>query len=337
MDEDKNNMLRSVFLFGLLGLALAASSDTTKEEDDKKPRVSSNQPVYFSSASSGSSTSAKDSKENHQAPSVNQGGHYYYYYPVQEKQQLKDNSYSVSELQPTYVASSSGSSFKPAGTTSFDKSSAQGSSGSEIYQAAADTQDLNPTVYASQFSGSSSGQLGSSGHGSGINQLVTGVFPGNTGNYVGYLPSANSLNYQYPIGSGSYGLGQGSSSYGFGSLLMQVLGLLGLGLLIPTVTSLTGTSAATSRKQEELNVFSGFGKKLEKYYAIYRSAVEDEDCMNRIICELGNAMSDVRGKTTVINVLDQFVPNWMESKMGVFKVAALSREVGKCSKYRCRW
>ncbi|XP_076353546.1 uncharacterized protein LOC143248749 [Tachypleus tridentatus] len=329
-------MLRVVFIFGLLGLALAASSVTTKQEDDKKPRVSSsNQSVYFPSASSGSSSTAKDSKENHQAPSVNQGGHYYYYYPVQKKQQLTDNSFSVPELKPTYVSSSSGSSFKPA-ETSLEKSSAQGSSGPEIYQAAVNNHDVSPTVYAGQFAGPSAGQLGSSGHGSGINQLVAGVFPANAGNYAGYLPSVNSLNYQYPSGSASYGLGQGSNGYGFGSLLMQVLGLLGLGLLIPTVTSLTGTSAATSRKQEELNVFSGFRKKLEKYYAIYRAAVEDEDCMNRIICELGSTMSDVKGKAGVINVLDKFVPYWMESKMGVFKVAALSSEVRKCSKYRCR-
>ncbi|XP_076326548.1 uncharacterized protein LOC143233778 [Tachypleus tridentatus] len=149
-----------------------------------------------------------------------------------------------------------------------------------------------------------------SGFESGVNQLIAGGyggFQGNPGGYAGYFPPSSSFNYHYGNEAGDY------------------------------VTSLTGTSASTRRKREvgEMSdVFSSYRKKFEKYYSIYRSAVEDENCMNRIICELGSTMSDIKGKTIMINIVDKFVPNWMESKMGVFKMAALSRDGSQCPKYR---
>lgn len=93
--------------------------------------------------------------------------------------------------------------------------------------------------------------------------------------------------------------------YGIGSFLMPMLALAGLSLLIPTVTSLT----ASGRKKRSIDGVdtgkdSAFGKyfdRLERYYSIYKTAVEREECMNRIVCELGDAMSGVRGKSPLFS------------------------------------
>ena len=113
-----------------------------------------------------------------------------------------------------------------------------------------------------------------------------GNFPSSSGQHNAFEPAAS-----------------GYRRYGIGSFLMPMLALAGLSLLIPTVTSLT----ASSRKKRSIDPNqsakeSAFGKyfdRLERYYSIYKTAVEREDCMNRIICELGDVMTGVRGKSAI--------------------------------------
>ncbi|XP_022236321.1 glycine, alanine and asparagine-rich protein-like [Limulus polyphemus] len=260
-------MLKLVFVLGLLGLTFAASGSSSKREDTKASD-SNHQPVYSPSASSQASSGSglDSSSKSYQPASANQRGQYYYYYPVQEKPKVQDSSISASELQPTFAASS----FNPV-RSNFDTTSVQSSSGSDVYQGAADTQDLTSSPYANQYGALNSGQFGSfnggqfggtsagqfgtdgvnNGFDSGVNQLIAGGYGGGfQGNAGGYLPSASSLNYQYGNGAGGYGVEQTSNGFGLYSLAMPILGLIGLGLLLPTVTSLTGTSASTRRKRE---------------------------------------------------------------------------------------
>lgn len=92
--------------------------------------------------------------------------------------------------------------------------------------------------------------------------------------------------------------------YGLGSLIMPMLALAGLTMLVPTITSNLGSRTKRSiddpTQKHPLAVFSEYKDKLEKYYSIYRTAVEKEECMNRIICEFGSAVSDVKGKGAVV-------------------------------------
>ncbi|XP_076321404.1 uncharacterized protein LOC143230944 [Tachypleus tridentatus] len=333
-------MLKLVFYLGLLVLTFVASGSSSKRED-KKSSESNHQPIYSPSSQSSSGSRLDSSSQSYQPSSASKNSQYYYYYPVQEKPKVQDSSISGSELQPTYAASN----FSPV-RSNFDTTSVQSSSG-DIYQGAAGlSSDQFGSFNDGQFGGTNAGHFGTqdikSGFESGVNQLIAGGyggFQGNPGGYAGYFPPSSSFNYHYGNEAGDYGIKQASNGFGLYSLAMPILGLIGLGLLLPTVTSLTGTSASTRRKREvgEMSdVFSSYRKKFEKYYSIYRSAVEDENCMNRIICELGSTMSDIKGKTIMINIVDKFVPNWMESKMGVFKMAALSRDGSQCSKYRCK-
>ena len=84
---------------------------------------------------------------------------------------------------------------------------------------------------------------------------------------------------------------------------MPMLALAGLSLLIPTVTSLTA-SGRKKRSIDESAKDASFGKyfeRLERYYSLYKTAVEREECMNRIICELGDTMSGARGKNPLLS------------------------------------
>lgn len=85
---------------------------------------------------------------------------------------------------------------------------------------------------------------------------------------------------------------------------MPMLALAGLTMLVPTITSNLGSRTKRSiddpTQKHPLAVFSEYKDKLEKYYSIYRTAVEKEECMNRIICEFGTAVSDVKGKGAVV-------------------------------------
>ncbi|XP_022236558.1 spidroin-1-like isoform X2 [Limulus polyphemus] len=186
-----------------------------------------------------------------------------------------------------------------------------------------------PGGYGTGFT--QAGGYGGNGAGSGYGQFgVPGGFGGyGQGNYGGHgdlRPSASSA-----IGSFS---AEPQSALGWGSLIMPILALAGLGLLLPSVSSsLTSSSRRKRDTQEKMDVFSGYRNKLEKYYAIYRSAVENEQCLNRVICELGNSMSN--DKIEIISNLEKFMPEKIKNKMEIFVTGASSTKVNKCYKYKC--
>ncbi|XP_076336072.1 uncharacterized protein LOC143239117 [Tachypleus tridentatus] len=167
------------------------------------------------------------------------------------------------------------------------------------------------------------GGLGVAG-GSGLNQFVPGVYgtangygqfgvPGGFGGYgQGSYGGHGDLRPSASSAVASYGV-EPQSALGWRSLIMPILALAGLGLLLPSVSSLTSSSRRKRETQEKTDVFSEYLNKLEKYYAIYRSAVENEQCLNRVICELGNGMSN--DKIEIISILEKFMPEKISNKM----------------------
>ncbi|RWS28296.1 hypothetical protein B4U80_07693 [Leptotrombidium deliense] len=197
-------------------------------------------------------------------------------------------------------------------------------------------------------SDASSSGYGTSGSASGhIPTYGTAVpYPGPSSSYLqpsGPYPSYGGSSYgNYAAASGQHATYEpaagGYRRYGIGSIIMPMLALAGLSLLIPTVTSL-GTAAGRKRRSTDKPKDSALGNylnRLERYYSLYKTAVEKEECMNRIFCELGDAMSNVRGKSAFFTVVEKLVPNWMGNKIGVLKNGALSPEYGKCKKYSCQ-
>ena len=121
--------------------------------------------------------------------------------------------------------------------------------------------------------------------------------------YQNQLPFGNFAAGSVPQPSSYEPAASGYRRYGIGSFIMPMLALAGLSLLIPTVTSLTA-SGRKKRSTEESAKDSAFGKyfeRMERYYSLYKTAVEREECMNRIICELGDTMSNARGKNPLLS------------------------------------
>lgn len=227
----------------------------------------------------------------------------------------------------------------------------QGSYPSNSYDSAGSTYGAasSPSASFGGQSDASGGPYPASSHPSYNAAAAASSFGSQSGNQIpfnpqgsGYSPYSGQHSYgNYASASGPQATYEPPSSgyrkYGLSSILMPMLALAGLSLLIPTVTSLgsTGRKKRSIEDNVKDSAVTGYIDRLERYYSIYRTAVEKEDCMNRIICELGDAMSGVRGKSTVLTVIEKVVPNWMVNKMGVFKHAALSGEYGKCKKYMC--
>lgn len=82
------------------------------------------------------------------------------------------------------------------------------------------------------------------------------------------------------------GIASSFKKYGLSTILMPVLALAGLSLLLPTVTSLGTTTTKTKRSIEE-SAIASYVDKMDNYYKLYNKAMEKEECMNRMICELG--------------------------------------------------
>ena len=116
--------------------------------------------------------------------------------------------------------------------------------------------------------------------------------------YQGQMPFGNFAAGSVPTGSFEPAA-SGYRRYGIGSFIMPMLALAGLSLLIPTVTSLT----ASGRKKRSTgdiakeSAFVQYFDRLERYYSLFKTAHEREECMNRIICELGGAASEARAKS----------------------------------------
>lgn len=150
--------------------------------------------------------------------------------------------------------------------------------------------------------------------------------------------------------------------YGLSSFIMPVLALAGLSLLIPTMSNINNIvgkrkkrsvdNAITSQQinfDSSINGLHQLAKegaigeymdRVERYYALYKNAVESDECMTRIVCEFGAAINETPGKLAIVTVLEKLAPSWLSGKLNVFKEAALSEKTNSkkmCSKkYVCK-
>lgn len=176
--------------------------------------------------------------------------------------------------QGSYSANNYDSSAPSFGSSASSPSASFSSQGEALHSSS--SHPSYSAAAASSYGAQSGAQLPfngqNSGYAFGSGQPTYGNFPSASG------PQAS---YEQPS--------SGLRKYGLSSILMPMLALAGLSLLIPTVTSL-GSSGRRRRSIEDNakdSAMNGYIDRLERYYSIYRTAVEKEDCMNRIICELG--------------------------------------------------
>ncbi|OQR70714.1 hypothetical protein BIW11_01637, partial [Tropilaelaps mercedesae] len=265
---------------------------------------------------------------------------YYYYYPANgqhgtgKSESAGSDPYQTSAASsyPSYASEGSAHGHGPQHPSTFD-----GSDSAASYAGSAAYQSQLQHAYAAAAAAHQAHQ-GQQGYGQYSPSLVGAASQVNTQ----YASAPPPTGYQ---GQGSYG-GQGpypaasnfqssyapasadskSRFYGLGSVIMPLVGLGALAFLLPSVTNLGGKKktkrSAELNEPSKANGVAEYAERLEKYFKVYRAAVENDDCMNRIVCELGDTVSTV-------------APQWMAGKMSVFKFGALNEKSAKCARYKC--
>lgn len=318
-------MIRKSILIVLVGVATTVLAINKKSDD--QGGLQGGQPVYSAPGGNGPysvpnqyNPNANVQEHNGQGP-VPQGSPqsnlYYYYYPVQEKP--KESPYHSQNAAVSHPSS--------AGHDGQEHSPMEAAaSGSEISYSTQEMNPQDAFNPQSQgFDPQALSNLASQLQGYGFNNPSNGYDGGNSG-LGGYVSQADASSHMasqvHPGYSGPLGGPQGLSfaqgtpfaqhafgnfpgnqqlqpqqsevssiasglkKYGLSSILMPVLALAGLSLLLPTVTSLGTTTTKTKRSIEDSSI-SSYIEKMDTYYKMYNKALEKEECMNRMICELG--------------------------------------------------
>lgn len=356
-------------LLAVIVSAVAVSAINKKS--DENGSQTGNQPVYSGPGGNGAYSvpnqyNPGNGQEHGGQGNLQQGSPqsnlYYYYYPVQDKQ--KEAQYHNGNQQMNHPAAPSSHDATEHGPMEAAASGSEMSySSSDLAQdySNAQNQGFDPQALsnlASQlqmnFNGAQNydannaalsgfGQAESSNHMPQVHPNFNGPMGGPQGP-MGFAPQGPYPGQQYfqpnnqvqsQTSEITSSITSGLKKYGLTSILMPVLALAGLSLLLPTVTSLGTTTTKTKRSIEENTPISAYIEKVDNYYKMYNKAMEKEECMNRMICELGDAVSGVRGRSALLMVVENLAPQWMEKKMAVFKNGALGKESAKCKKYAC--
>ncbi|UYV81119.1 hypothetical protein LAZ67_20000097 [Cordylochernes scorpioides] len=338
------------FVLLAVTLSVAAANDpapdkkASKREELVDVSASSSNPVY--SAPGYDSPGGYDPPGYKSAPGS--GNMYYYYYPMHDKNE--DNGYAGSSSQ-VYASGPPPGGFQGSAEGSYEP------------------QESSYGGYPPSYGGPSYAPPPSYGGPSGPaypsypgppppppppSPYMPPPPPAYGPSYAGSAPIANygpplpyaghySVPYQ-PVASASGPPASSQKKYGLGSLIMPMLALAGLGLLIPSVSNVKG------RKKRDVE---DYRERLDRYLAMYKQATSDDQCMSKVVCELGTSIAHVQGKAAVFrflklvrtmmianndvvrSILEQVVPDWMKSKLGVMKSAVTQSETGKCTKFKC--
>lgn len=68
---------------------------------------------------------------------------------------------------------------------------------------------------------------------------------------------------------------------------------------------------------------------------IYTDVVKSDECMERIICELGGAAKNIYYKDSVMRVMSYFAPESYKKFLPTLKTAAYTGDVSKCRLIKC--
>lgn len=245
-----------------------------------------------------------------------QSNMYYYYYPVPDNKpkeqyhnaapQVNHPSQAGSQDTGAMEAAASGSEISYSAQDMNQDYSQQGQSfDPQTLSNLASQLQYNFNQQPNSYENNAPGMQGYNHQGDASSHIPTQVHPGFNQPMGHQGPiSFPSQGGQFPVGQhpfGSFaqpnqglqtqnsevsGIASSFKKYGLSTILMPVLALAGLSLLLPTVTSLGTTTTKTKRSIEE-SAIASYVDKMDNYYKLYNKAMEKEECMNRMICELG--------------------------------------------------
>ncbi|XP_032795945.2 extensin [Daphnia magna] len=113
--------------------------------------------------------------------------------------------------------------------------------------------------------------------------------------------------------------------------------LIVIALVIPLAAILFSgfTITTNGRKFGELNI-TDMKKSILDIAEGYGSVLETEECMQRIICDLGSYAKSIPGKSYVLTFLSALVPDTMKNNMAIFqKAATYGADKAQCNSFKC--
>jgi len=74
----------------------------------------------------------------------------------------------------------------------------------------------------------------------------------------------------------------------------------------------------------------------ERVTGIYTDVVKSDECMERLVCELGGAAKNVYYKDSILRVMNYFAPTPYKKYLSTLKSAAYTGDTSKCRLIKCQ-
>merc|ERR1712142_575095 len=129
-------------------------------------------------------------------------------------------------------------------------------------------------------------------------------------------------------GAPSYGYEEASAGLDLTSILIPILALLGLSLLFPTFVTINGTGRRKRDVMDEDE--SSSSNMISRVQDMYMAIMESEECIERVVCELGGLVSDAGYSKQMTRSLEMFAPKKYAKMMKSFNNGKDCTKNNKC-------
>merc|ERR1712227_437385 len=119
-------------------------------------------------------------------------------------------------------------------------------------------------------------------------------------------PSYGAPEASYGAPSYGYGTEEASAGLDLTSILIPILALLGLSSLFPTFVTINGTGRRKRDVMDEDE--SSSSNMISRVQDMYMAIMESEECIERVVCELGGLVSDAGYSKQMTRSLEMFAP-----------------------------
>merc|ERR1712170_181985 len=146
-------------------------------------------------------------------------------------------------------------------------------------------------------------------------------------------PSYGAPEPSYGAPEPSYGYGaptyeEAGAGLDLTSILIPILALLGLSLLFPTFVTINGTGRRKRDVMDEDE--SSSSNMISRVQDMYMAIVESEECIERVVCELGGLVSDAGYSKQMTRSLEMFAPKKYAKMMKSFNNGKDCTKNNKC-------
>merc|ERR1712227_836754 len=134
--------------------------------------------------------------------------------------------------------------------------------------------------------------------------------------YSAPAPSYGAPEASYGAPSYGYGTEEASAGLDLTSILIPILALLGLSSLFPTFVTINGTGRRKRDVMDEDE--SSSSNMISRVQDMYMAIMESEECIERVVCELGGLVSDAGYSKQMTRSLEMFAPKKYAKMMKSF-------------------